>query len=78
MDGALVYRAGTGSLSDSYHFMLMADFGQLLDQSGNHYRFIPDFFSRNSDFFRNFVIFVQFTCADGVIYPNIVLKYKTE
>ena len=78
LDGALVYRAGTGSLSDSYHFMLMADFGQLLDQSGNHYRFIPDFFSRNSDFFRNFVIFVQFTCADGVIYPNIVLKYKTE
>lgn len=78
LDGSLVYRAGAGSLSDTYHFMLMADLEQLLNQSGAHYRFIPDFFSRNSDFFRNFVIFVQFTCADGVIYPNIVLKYKTD
>lgn len=78
LDGALAYRAGTGGLSDSYHFMLMADFEKLLLQPENHYRFVPEFFSRNSDFFRNFVIFVQFTCAEGVIYPNIVLKYKTE
>ena len=37
-----------------------------------------DFFLRNADFFRNFTLFVQFACTDGVVYPNIVLKYKSE
>ena len=78
LDGALAYRAGTDGLSDSYHFMLMADFAHVLDQSGYQVRYVPEFFLRNSDFFRNFVLFAQFTCADGVVYPNLVLKYKSE
>lgn len=78
LDGALAYRAGTDGLSDSYHFMLMADFGHVLEQSGHQVRYVPEFFLRNSEFFRNFILFAQFTCADGVVYPNIVLKYKSE
>ena len=78
LDGALAYRAGTDGLSDSYHFMLMADFAHVLDQSGYQVRYVPEFFLRNSDFFRNFVLFAQFTCADGVVYPFLVLKYKSE
>ena len=78
LDGALAYRAGTDGLSDSYHFMLMAAFAHVLDQSGDQGRYVPEFFLRNSDFFRNFVLFAQFTCADGVVYPNLVLKYKSE
>lgn len=78
LNGAMVYQTGMDHLSDSYHFMLMADFDHIFQQSENHVRFVPDFFLRNADFFRHFTLFVQFACADGVVYPNIVLKYKSE
>ena len=78
LDGALAYRVGTDGLSDSYHFMMMADFGHVLEQSGHQVHYVPEFFLRNSEFFRNFILFAQFTCADGMVYPNIVLKYKSE
>lgn len=78
LDGTIAYRTGTDSLSDSYNFMLMVDFERLFCQTGKQVRFVPDFFLRNSDFFRNFILFAQFACADGVVYPNIVLKYKVK
>lgn len=78
LDGAIAYKAGMDTLSDSYHFMLMADFDHLFSQAEKQVHFVPQFFLRNSDFFRNFILFAQFTCADGVVYPNIVLRYKTE
>ena len=78
LNGAMAYQTGMDHLSDSYHFMLMADFDHIFQQSENHVRFVPDFFLRNADFFRHFTLFVQFACADGVVYPNIVLKYKSE
>ena len=78
LNGAMAYQTGMDHLSDSYHFMLMADFDHVFRQSENHVRFVPDFFLRNADFFRNFTLFVQFACTDGVVYPNIVLKYKSE
>ena len=78
LNGVMAYQAGMDHLSDSYHFMLMADFDHIFRQSENHVRFVPDFFLRNADFFHNFTLFVQFACTDGVVYPNIVLKYKSE
>ena len=78
LDGTIAYRTGMDSLSDSYNFILMADFDRLFNQTGKQVRFVPDFFLRNSGFFRNFILFAQFTCTDGVVYPNIVLKYKAE
>lgn len=78
LSGALAYRAGTDGLSDSYHFMLMADFEEVFRQPETYIRVIPDFFFHNSEFFRHFVLFAQFSCADGVIYPNVVLKYKSD
>ena len=78
LNGAIAYRTGMDNLSDSYHFMLMADFDHLFHQAAKQIHFVPDFFLRNSEFFRNFILFAQFTCADGVIYPNIVLRYKSE
>ena len=78
LNGAIAYQTGMNHLSDSYHFMLMADFDQVFRQSETHIRFVPDFFRHNADFFCNFTLFVQFTCTDGVIYPTIVLKYKSE
>lgn len=78
LNGALAYQAGTDGLSDSYHFMLMADFEQIFQQPENYVHIVPEFFFRNATFFQNFILFAQLTCADGVIYPNIVLKYKSE
>lgn len=78
LDGVLGYKAGTDGLSDSYQFMLMADFDQVLNQSDRQVHNVPEFFLRNADFFRNFVLFAQFTCVEGVVYPNVVLKYKSE
>lgn len=78
LNGAIAYRTGMDNLSDSYYFMLMADFDHLFHQAAKQIHFVPDFFLRNSEFFRNFILFAQFTCADGVVYPNIVLRYKSE
>lgn len=78
LDGVVAYRTGIDNLSDSYHFMLMADFGLLFRQAEQRLRFVPDFFRNNSDFFGHFIIFAQFTCTDSGVSPNIVLKYKTE
>ncbi len=72
------YRVVVDGLSDSYNFMLMTDFSRLLPDSQFHVRYVPSFFLRNSDFFSHFIMFVQLTCTDGLIYPNIVLKYKAD
>lgn len=78
LDGAVAYKAGMDGLSDSYHFMLMVDFDHVFQQAGNQVHLVPQFFLHNADFFRNFILFAQFTCADGMVYPNLVLKYKSE
>ena len=44
LNGVMAYQAGMDHLSDSYHFMLMADFDHIFRQSENHVRFVPDFF----------------------------------
>lgn len=78
LNGEAAYRTGMDHLSDSYHFMLMADFDSIFRQSENYIRFMPAFFLRNAGFFRNFTLFVQFACTDGVVYPHIILKYRSE
>lgn len=78
MDTASSYRADTDGLSDSYNYMLMADFEQIFRQPQKNIQTIPDFFFRNADFFRYFVLYAQFTCADGMVYPNVVLRYKVD
>ena len=76
MDGRPVYEEGIGSLSPSYNFVMMADMEEMLRQPETYVRLIPNFFFRQAKFFRHFIFAVQFTCTDGVVYPNIVLLYK--
>lgn len=78
LTGAVAYQAGMDTLSDSYHFMLMADLDHVFRHPEKRLRFMPDFVDGNTDFFRNFILFVQLTCTDGTVYPNLVLKYKNE
>lgn len=76
MDGKPAYEEGIGSLSPSYNFVMMADMEEMLRQPETYVRLIPNFFFRQAKFFRHFIFAVQFTCMDGVVYPNIVLLYK--
>ncbi len=61
LNGAMAYQTGMDHLSDSYHFMLMADFDHIFQQSE---KATPTSFSLPGE--------------NGVVYPNIVLKYKSE
>ena len=65
-----------GSLSPIYNFVMMVDMEMMLSQPETYVRLIPNFFFRQSNFFRHFMLAVQFTCTEGVVYPNIVLLYK--
>lgn len=73
-----MYEASVESLAPVYNFVMMADMEALVRQSESHVRLIPNFFFRHADFFRHFMLSIQFTCTDGVVYPNVVLLYKGE
>ena len=55
---------------------MMVDMEKMMDQPETYVRLVPNFFFRQAKFFRHFMIAVQFTCVEGVVYPNIVLLYK--
>lgn len=57
---------------------MMVDMEEMMRQPETYVRLVPNFFFRHSDFFRHFTIAIQFTCAEGVVYPNLVLLYKGE
>lgn len=77
LHGDTIYEAGLYGLSDTYHFMLLADLETVFAQPENYVRLVPSFFFRNASFFRHFILATQFTCTDdGTIYPNVVLLYK--
>lgn len=76
LDGTSVYEESIGGLSTIYNFVMMADMGTILQQPEAYVRLIPNFFFRHADFFRHFMLAVQFTCVDKNVYPNIVLLYK--
>lgn len=63
-------------LSQSYHFLMMADVSQMLKQPENNTRFIPNLFFRYGNFFSHFIFTVQLTCDDDAVYPNLILTYK--
>ncbi len=73
-----VYNEVIGSLSSEYNFVMMGDMETLLVQPDVYASLIPNFFFRQYDFFRHFIFAVQFVYADGVVYPNIVLRYKNK
>ena len=76
--GALLLAPDAQSLSAYYNFAMMVDMEEMMHQPETYVRLVPNFFFRHSDFFRHFTIAIQFTCAEGVVYPNLVLLYKGE
>lgn len=76
LDGTAFYEEGVGSLSPDYNFVMMADLEAALRQPEVYVRLIPNFFFRHAAFFRYFILSIQFTCTNGIVYPDIVLLYK--
>lgn len=72
------YEKAISSLSDSYNYLMMGDLESVLTLSGKPFLIMPEFFSRYSEFFNNFVLSAQITCNEGVIYPNVILFYKED
>lgn len=71
-----VYENIVSLLAPVYNFMMIADMDQMLEQSGNETRFIPNLFFRYKEFFRRFILSVQFICDEDIVYPNLILTYK--
>lgn len=76
LGGVPVYEEVVGSLSPMYNFVMMMDMEEMLLQPEAYVRLVPNLFFRQAEFFRHFIVAVQFTCTEGVVYPNIVLLYK--
>lgn len=73
-----VYERVTTALSTTYHYVMMADMENVLQQPGSYVRFVPHFFFRHSDFFRHFVLAAQLNCVDDMVYPTLIFFYKSE
>lgn len=71
-----LYQELMGGLASSYSFLLMADMERLLRQPKEYIRLMPSFFYRHADFFSHYILAVQYTFADDMAYPNVVLLHK--
>lgn len=78
LDGRPLYEETVSGLSSYYNFMMSIEMEKMLHQSEEYVRLVPKYFFRHAKFFRHFLISMQFTCTDGVVYPNIVLLYNGE
>lgn len=78
LEGMPGYRESVVGLSDVYNYMLVSDLEHACENTESYVQLLPRFLFRHSDFFRHFVLSAQFTCTDGVVYPNVVLQYKGE
>lgn len=73
---AMDYEENINSLSRQYNQMQMVDMEYVLDKPDGYYAFVPSFFNKHKDFFRNFVVTTQLVVSDGVFYPSMILLYK--
>lgn len=76
LEETAVYQAGIDGLDNPYHWMLWADLSEVFRLRDNYTRLLPDYFFRNEDFFRNFILSIQFLVVGEAVHPNINLIYK--
>ena len=58
--------------------LLMTDMSKTITEPQLYGHLMPNFFFKNKDFFRNFLMTTQFTTANGTVFPSITLTYKGE
>ncbi|MBE6288192.1 MAG: DUF3352 domain-containing protein [Mediterranea massiliensis] len=70
------YGQRIAGLATEYNFLLMVDMEKILSNREAYVRLLPNYFFRQAEFFKHFILAIQFTCSEGVVYPNLVLQYK--
>ena len=64
------------ALSSSYNSLIVMDMEKLSCQPAGYLRQVPAFFLKHATFFNHFLITIQLTCAEGIVYPCLTLFYK--
>lgn len=73
-----VYKGNVSMLPDVYNYMTMVNFTEVFDSVRSCEKFIPNYFLTNSDFFKNFDAFAQFSCLNKEVFVNFVIYDKLE
>lgn len=76
MEGNQLYDKCMSGLSSESNYLSLADMEDAITYPDIYERLIPSFYFKHPDFFRNFIITIQFTCVNGESYPYLVLMYK--
>ena len=64
------------ALSSSYNSLIVMDMEKLSCQPIEYLRQIPAFFCEHAAFFKRFLITIQLTCTEGIVYPCLTMFYK--
>lgn len=70
------YKDLTGTLTPLSQYLLMADIDAVAQMPPSYSRQLPTFFLKHIDFFRHFLLAVQFTRQNEFLIPNITLLYR--
>lgn len=76
--GDIIYEECIGGLATESNCLLMTDMEEMLFQPALYNNLLPSVLFKHKDFFKNFVMTIQFTSAGELIYPNMILSYKGE
>lgn len=77
LDAVPMYEEMMAALS-SDNFYMIVDLDKALHHPNAYVQSLPSYFLRHSNFFRHFVMGLQFTCADEPTCSNMILLYKEQ
>ncbi|MEG2149699.1 MAG: hypothetical protein RRY36_00555 [Bacteroidaceae bacterium] len=76
MENNIIFKECQNSLALEANYATMADMREMVYSSKDDPRLLTNFFSKHITFFQYFVIAMQCTVTDNIMYPNITLIYK--
>lgn len=76
LEESIYYNTLINTLALSGQYLLMADMNALSQLPLAYVRQLPTFFLKHIDFFRHFLLAMQFTHQDGFLIPYITLLYR--
>ena len=77
-EGDVIFEECMAGLAPESACLLMTDMSKTITEPQLYGHLMPNFFFKNKDFFRNFLMTTQFTTANGTVFPSITLTYKGE
>lgn len=78
MEGNILFEKCVSSLSSESNYLSVIDMERAVLYPEIYGQLMPNFFIRHQNFFKHFILTIQFTCVNQNIYPYIVLMHKIE